>query len=54
MADSTVFEKAPVYRLGEREDDPAKTLAKLLKANHESNAVLRNPRLLFHNHVPHV
>ncbi|CAH0003400.1 unnamed protein product [Clonostachys byssicola] len=53
MVNAAVFKKAPVYRLGEREDDPAKTLAKLLKANHESNAVLRNPRLLFHNHVPH-
>ncbi|VUC27462.1 unnamed protein product [Clonostachys rosea] len=53
MANSAVFEKAPIYRLGELEDDPAKTLAKLLKANHDSNAALRNPRLIFHNHVPH-
>ncbi|KAK2468879.1 hypothetical protein H9L39_19471 [Fusarium oxysporum f. sp. albedinis] len=50
---SDVLDSAPIYRLDERQDEPAKTLEKLLKKNHAANAVLRNPRLLFHNHLPH-
>ena len=46
--------KAPVYRLTDRKDGPAKTLDRLLRENHASHAVLREPRLLFHNHIPHV
>ncbi|KAF4342800.1 hypothetical protein FBEOM_3262 [Fusarium beomiforme] len=50
---SGVFHQAPIYRLDDRQDEPAKTLDELLKKNHASHAALRNPRLLFHNHIPH-
>ncbi|KAI3572666.1 hypothetical protein IWW34DRAFT_794955 [Fusarium oxysporum f. sp. albedinis] len=50
---SDVFDKAPIYRLDERQDEPAKTLDGLLKKNHAAHAVLRDPRLLFHNHLPY-
>ncbi|KAK9800044.1 putative MGS207 protein [Seiridium cardinale] len=44
----------PTYRLEEFTDEPSQTLSRLLKKNHASFAVLRDPRLLFHNHIPHV
>ncbi|KAM0243973.1 hypothetical protein ACHAP5_006736 [Fusarium lateritium] len=50
---SGVFNKTPTYHLDERQDQPAKTLDSLLKKNHTAHAVLRDPRLLFHNHLPH-
>ncbi|KAM5527608.1 MGS207 protein [Fusarium oxysporum f. sp. phaseoli] len=50
---SHVFDKAPIYRLDEQPNEPAKTLDGLLKKNHAAHAVLRDPRLLFHNHLPH-
>lgn len=51
---SAVLPRAPVHRLNELSDDRAKTLHSLLVQNHAAHAVLREPRLLFHNHVPHV
>ncbi|KAH6986634.1 MGS207 protein [Ilyonectria destructans] len=50
---SNTLGRAPVYRLIDHKDDATKTLAKLLGQNHAAHAVLRDPRLLFHNHVPH-
>lgn len=46
--------KAPIYRLNQLDDERAKTLNTLLQQNHAAHAVLREPRLLLHNHVPHV
>ncbi|CZR43972.1 uncharacterized protein FPRO_13780 [Fusarium proliferatum ET1] len=53
MSSSNDFYPAPVYRLDKQQDEPAQTLDALLKKNHLAHAVLRNPRLLFHNHIPH-
>ncbi|KAK7419034.1 hypothetical protein QQX98_003536 [Neonectria punicea] len=51
---SNTLDRAPVYRLIVQKNDSAKTLDKLLRHNHAAHTVLRNPRLLFHNHIPHV
>ncbi|KAH7142685.1 MGS207 protein [Dactylonectria estremocensis] len=50
---SNALGRAPVYRLIDPKDAATKTLGNLLRQNHASHAVLREPRLLFHNHVPH-
>ncbi|KAH8194004.1 hypothetical protein TruAng_011830 [Truncatella angustata] len=41
-----------VYDLTQLQDDSSKALAHLISSNHTNFAVLRDPRLLFHNHLP--
>ncbi|WYZ35412.1 hypothetical protein EsH8_X_000059 [Colletotrichum jinshuiense] len=43
----------PAHYLRERGDPASRTLRELLHRNHTAHAVLRDPRLLFHNHLPH-
>ncbi|KAH6645661.1 hypothetical protein BKA67DRAFT_527196 [Truncatella angustata] len=43
-----------VYDLTQLQDDSSKALAHLISSNHTNFAVLRDPRLLFHNHLPDV
>ncbi|CZR65089.1 uncharacterized protein PAC_14989 [Phialocephala subalpina] len=44
----------PFYDLGKLSDLPSKTLHRLLQESHASLALLRDPNLMFHSHMPHV
>lgn len=42
------------YSIVSRKDSTTQRLAECLKKNHRVFAALRDPQLLFHNHMPHV
>ncbi|KAB8078313.1 hypothetical protein BDV29DRAFT_152842 [Aspergillus leporis] len=44
----------PSFNLGSLPDERSKTLQSLLQQNHQDHAVLLDPRLIFHNHMPHM
>ena len=44
----------PVFSITKLTDERTKTLRECLRGNHEMFAVLRDPYLIFHNHMPHV
>ena len=44
----------PSYSIRSLKDRTTQSLAKCLQKNHTTFAALRDPQLLFHNHMPHV
>ncbi|KAK1492039.1 MGS207 protein [Colletotrichum tamarilloi] len=50
---SIKLEKVPPHRLSELCDPTSLKLKKLLNRNHNEHAILRDPRLILHNHMPH-
>ena len=51
---NTTFAELPVFSITKLTDERTKTLAECLRGNHDMFAVLRDPYLIFHNHMPHV
>ncbi|KZL80657.1 mgs207 protein [Colletotrichum incanum] len=47
------LDPVPAHQLPEQNDPASRKLSELLHRNHTAHAVLRNPRLLLHNHLPH-
>jgi hypothetical protein len=48
------LKELPVFSINKLADDRTKTLADCLRGNHNMFTVLRDPYLIFHNHMPHV
>lgn len=44
----------PTFSVVKLTDERTRTLDECLKKNHEVYAPLRDPKLWFHNHMPHV
>ncbi|KAB8205062.1 hypothetical protein BDV34DRAFT_225865 [Aspergillus parasiticus] len=56
MASNQDFVLPPVssFDLQSLPDERSKTLYMLLQRNHQNHAVLSGPKLIFHNHMPHM
>ncbi|OOO14172.1 protein of unknown function DUF4243 [Aspergillus oryzae] len=56
MASNQDFDLPPIssFDLQSLTDERSKTLYSLLQRNHQDHAVLSEPKLIFHNHMPHM
>ncbi|CCF32232.1 MGS207 protein [Colletotrichum higginsianum] len=50
---ASTLEPVQVHLLHERDDPSSQKLKELFHRNHTAHAVLHNPRLILHNHLPH-